>query len=122
MGEKGGNDKDKVKGMRSTLLSQHLYTDLLQSVCQRCDFDKIMMVSDTPKKTTPLVTLVHTHGRTVKEVNTSGWKGKEKATIQTPCHASPTLVLSCLCKTGFPMQNMSGKVDGWLLKIRVNVN
>ena len=37
-------------------------------------------------------------------------------------HSDPTPLLSCPHGTELPAQNISRKVDGWLLKTRVDAN
>ena len=40
--------RERAKEMKSSLHSDTLYTHLLESGCQECDFDKIMIVSGPP--------------------------------------------------------------------------
>lgn len=91
---------NKAKEMRSSLHSQHVHTNLVQSGCQECDW--YSMVSGPLRKPHPFVILVHIPSRAVNEVKASRWRDGRR--LQSWPHASPTLVPSCLCKQGFPLR------------------
>ena len=74
----------------------------------------------TPKKTPPLLLLVCTSK--VAQWRREEERGEEKEPFRSHPTLPNTFVLSCLYGTEFPTQNISEKVAGWLLKIRVDAN